>query len=196
MTEIALDEKEFQEIKRQKVAKPLMWFGIVGIIMFFAGLTSAVLVRKGDGDWVGFELPSFFIWSTVVIVLSSLTLIFALRSAKKDQFQNVKYGVSATMILGILFIIFQFKGFGELIQQGIYLTGTDQSASGSFVYVIAVSHILHLLGGIIAMIFVLIKSMKNKYNSKNLLGLQVSSIYWHFLGGMWIYLYVFFRVII
>jgi len=196
MNQIALDNKEFQKVKREKVAKPLVWFGIVSIVMLFAGLTSAVLVRKGDGNWMEYEIPEVFLWSTIAIVISSFSLVFATYSAKKNKSAMIRLGVMLTFLLGILFVVFQFMGYGQLVKEGIYFTGTEHNASGSFLYIISGAHIVHLLGGLVALIIVLFNAIKNKYNSKNLLGLQVASIYWHFLGGMWVYLYLFFRIII
>ena len=85
-----LSEKDFQKEKRKKVAKPLVWFGMVSIVMLFAGLTSAVIVRKGDGGWMHFELPSMFFWSTIVISVSSLTFILGSFSAKSNKLRQVK----------------------------------------------------------------------------------------------------------
>ncbi len=73
--EAALERKDYMAKKRKRVAKPLLWFGMIGIVMLFAGLTSAVIIRKGDGHWAHFELPDAFLWSTIIIVLSSLTFI-------------------------------------------------------------------------------------------------------------------------
>jgi cytochrome c oxidase subunit 3 len=191
-----LSEKEFQLQKRKKVAMPLMWFGIISIIMLFAGLTSAVIVRKGDGNWLHYEMPSMFLWSTIAITLSSVVLVVATMAAKKDRQPVVKASVVGTMILGLLFVAMQLKGYQQLIGQEVYFTGANHNASGSFLYIISGLHLLHLAGGIIALCVVFFNAFKERYNSKNLLGLQVFSTYWHFLGLMWIYLYVFFKTII
>ncbi len=194
--QFSLSEKEFKDYKKEKVAKPLMWFGMVSIVMLFAGLTSAVIVRKGDGNWMHFELPDQFLWSSILIVISSITLILAQVVAKRDQLSKVFPFLLATLILGIGFVLFQISGFQFLVDNGVYFTGAEHNASGSFLYVITWLHIAHLLGGIIALLVVLFNAYKGQYNSKNLLGLQVCSIYWHFLGAMWIYLYLFFNMII
>ncbi|KAA3645949.1 MAG: hypothetical protein DWP98_10690 [Bacteroidetes bacterium] len=192
----ALSEKDFQEAKREKVAKPLLWIGIISIIMFFAGLTSAVIVRKGDGNWFHYDIPSMFLYSTIIIAISSLFMFSATQAAKKNNLALVKYSVLATLILGIAFIFTQFEGFGQLVSNGIYMSGEGHNASGSFLYVIAWVHILHLVGGLVALSYVVFNAFKERYNSKKLLGLQVCSTYWHFLGAMWIYLYLFFKTII
>ncbi len=196
--EIELEEKlrTEKELKRQKVAKPLLWFGMASIVMLFAGLTSAVIVRKGDGNWLEFELPSMFLNSTAVILLSSITLIYAYLMARKDKLQALKLGLSVTLLLGVLFVVFQLIAYGQLYEGGIFMTGPGHNASGSFLYIISWVHIAHLIGGIISLVVVLFNAFREQYNSKNLLGLQLCSIYWHFLGALWIYLYVFFNVII
>lgn len=188
--------KEYLADKKKRVAKPLLWFGMIGIVMLFAGLTSAVIVRKGDGNWEHFEMPDAFLWSTVIIVLSSLTFIATNFFAKKDNQRGLKGSLALTFILGVLFVVFQFEGYEQLYNQGVYFTGKGHNASGSYLYIVSWAHLAHLAGGLISLLVVLFNAFKGKYNSKNLLGLQLSSTYWHFLGGMWVYLYIFFRTVI
>lgn len=191
-----LDEKDFQRIKRKKVAKPLLWFGMVSIVMLFAGLTSAVIVRKGDGNWNTYELPVIFLYSTIVLFISSITIYFASRSAKADNQTGVKAGLVATLILGLAFIFMQLEGYKDLVEMRVFFTGAEQNASGSFLYIISGLHIAHLVGGIVALSVTLFNAFRGKYKPKNLLGLQLCSIYWHFMDGMWIYLYLFFTTVI
>lgn len=194
--QFTLNEKEFQKEKQKKVAKPLLWIGILSIVMIFASLTSAVLVREGDGDWVHYEIPSQFMWSCITVLFASIFLILSNFSAKKDQLGLVKAYVGLTMLSGLLFVALQVSGAQTLYENGTYFTGKGHNASGSYFYLISFVHLLHLAGGIIALSIVFFNALKGRYNSENLLGLQVCSTYWHFLGGLWIYLYVFFRIII
>jgi len=194
--ELQLAEKEFQAVKRKKVAKPLLWFGMVSIVMLFAGLTSAVIVRKGDGNWDSFSLPDVFLWSTIALLVSSVTMYIALLSAKKNNQGGIKAGLTTSFALGLAFIFMQLKGYDQLVEMGIFFTGAEQTASGSFLYIISALHIAHLAGGIIALMITLFNAFRLKYNSKNLLGLQLCSIYWHFMDAMWIYLYIFFTIVI
>ena len=108
----------------------------------------------------------------------------------------VKALVGFTLISGVLFVVSQYSGAMELYENGVFFTGKGHNASGSYFYLISFVHLLHLAGGLIALLVVFFNAWKGRYNSENLLGLQVCSTYWHFLGGMWIYLYVFFRMII
>ena len=195
-TEITLSEKDFQREKRKKVAKPLLWVGMISIVMLFAGLTSAVIVRKGDGNWLNFEIPESFLWSTIAIILSSITFLLASIAAKKDNNSSLKLFLSLTMFLGLLFIFLQFEGYNSLVEENVFFTGAEHNASGSFLYIISGLHLAHLFGGMIALVIVLFNAFKEKYSSKNLLGLQLCFTYWHFMGGMWLYLYFFFRLII
>jgi cytochrome c oxidase subunit 3 len=197
MMEDAIERrKEYLADKKKRVAKPLLWFGMVGIVMLFAGLTSAVIVRRGDGNWEHFEMPDAFLWSTIIIVLSSLTFIATNFFAKKDNQNGLKGSLALTFLLGTLFVVFQFEGYEQLYNQGVYFTGKGHNASGSYLYIVSWAHLAHLAGGLISLLVVLFNAFKGKYNSKNLLGLQLSSTYWHFLGGMWVYLYIFFRTVI
>lgn len=194
--QLELNEKDFQALKRKKVAKPLLWFGMVSIVMLFAGLTSAVIVRKGDGNWDSYEIPEIFLFSTIALFVSSITMFIALQSAKKNIQGGIKAGLTTTLALGIAFIYMQLEGYDQLVEKGIFFTGAKQTASGSFLYIISALHIAHLLGGIIALLITLFNAYRSKYNSKNLLGLQLCSIYWHFMDAMWIYLYIFFTIVI
>ncbi|MBD99131.1 MAG: cytochrome oxidase subunit III [Verrucomicrobia bacterium] len=197
MTEdVIMEEQEFQKAKRKKVAKPLLWISMISIVMLFAGLTSAVIVRKGDGNWLNFDLPIAFTWSTVVIALSSVSMFLAIKFGKKNNFSVVKIMTTTTLLLGILFIQLQFVGYDQLVKSKVYFTGAEHNASGAFLYIISALHIAHLVGGIIALLVVVFNAFKERYDSKNLLGLQLCSTYWHFMGAMWIYLFFFFNLII
>jgi len=169
----------------------MLGLAIVSMCMIFGGLTSAYVVRSGDPGWLHFDLPKAFFVSTGIIITSSLTMIWALWSAKRDNFSGVKIGMTLTLILGIAFVVSQFKAWGALVDAGIFLTGTNSNNAGQFLYVISFAHLVHLAGGIFMLIFVCIKSFKQLYHSKNLLGLQLCSIYWHFLDLLWLYLFVF-----
>lgn len=169
----------------------MLWLGIISMCMIFGGLTSAYMVRSGDPGWLLFDMPFVFSISTAIIIASSLTMLLAYQSAKKDNFTGVKLGMALTLTLGIAFVVCQLKAWGTLVEQGIFLTGKESNPAGQFLYVISFAHLVHLLGGIFMLIYVCIKSFKQLYHSKNLLGLQLCSIYWHFLDLLWVYLFLF-----
>ena len=187
---MALNPAYQQEINK-KASKPLMWVGIVSIIMLFAGFTSGYVVSHSNGEWLYFEIPSAFYISTILIILSSISLIFAFFSAKKNLLGNVKIGLGATLLLGLAFIYYQFQGYGALVNANVYFTGPTANSAGSYFYIITGLHLMHLVGGIIAAIVTFINSIREKYTAQNNLGLQVFSIYWHFLGVLWVYLLIF-----
>ncbi len=176
---------------RRKAAKPLMYIGIVSIVMLFAGLTSAYIVRADNGNWLVFNLPDIAILSTAIIVTSSLTMLWAQRSVKKDNFRGVTAGLAVTLLLGLAFFYTQVEGWRQLTAQGIYFVGKYSNASGSFLYLIALVHLAHMIGGLIALSVSLVKSILKKYSSQDYLGLELTAIYWHFLDLLWVYLFLF-----
>ena len=178
-------------LTKNRSLKQLIWIGIGSIIMFFAGLTSAYVVRKPQGNWVEFILPDWFLFSTITIIISSIMLIIAKRKLKQQK--HLFIFVVYTFLLGILFSYFQFKGWQELTNQGVFLTGKGSNVSGSFLYVITLAHLIHLIGGLIALLITAIKTKKGKYNSKDCLGFELTTIYWHFLALLWVYLFFFLK---
>ena len=176
-------------VAKNRALKQLLWVGMGSIAMFFAGLTSAYIVRKAEGNWTEFILPEWFWYSTITIVISSVVLILAKQKIKKEK--SVFSLVLSVFMLGLLFSFFQLNGWEELTNQGVYLTGEGSNVSGSFLYVLTLSHLVHLLGGLIALLVTAINAKRKKYSAKDYLGLEITSIYWHFLTILWIYLYCF-----
>ena len=174
---------------KNKSAKLLLWVGIAGISMFFAGLTSAYIVRKAEGNWLEFQLPDWFLLSTIVIVISSIYLIIA--SRKINQNKDAIIWLFVALLLGCVFAFSQVKGWQVLVQQGVYLTGEGSNVSSSFLYVITLSHLAHLVGGLITLLVTSLNAKKGKYSTENYLGIELTSIYWHYLAGLWLYLYFF-----
>ena len=178
-------------LKKEKALIQLLWVGMGSIGMFFAGLTSAHVVRKAEGNWMEFIFPNWFLLSTITIILSSIILIIALKRIR-NNISIHKLTLSA-FLLGLIFCFFQINGWKELTDQGVYLTGQGSNASGSFLYVITLSHIIHLAGGLIALFIISMNAKKEKYNSKNYIGFKLGSTYWHFLGILWVYLFFFLK---
>ena len=176
---------------KNKALKQLLWVGMGSIAMFFAGLTSAYIVRKAEGNWVDFILPEWFVYSTIVIVVSSLLLIFATRRIKKNK--EIFALIVIVFLLGILFTYIQINGWKELTSMGVYLTGEGSNVAGSFLYVLTLSHLVHLAGGLIALFVAAIHVKTKKYTSESFLGLEITAIYWHFLCILWLYLFFFLK---
>lgn len=174
---------------RNKTAKPLLWVAMAGMTMIFASLTSAYVVRQADPDWLSFDLPSVFYISTGIIILSSITLIFADWSAKKDNQVGIKLGLGLTFLLSLAFVYSQFHAYGIMVSEGMYFSGTN--ISSSFLYVLTFVHLAHVFGGNITLLVTFIQSLRNKYSSSNKLGIELASWYWHYLTGVWIFLLLF-----
>lgn len=123
---------EEQEQRMRRAKKMLMYVGVFSITMLFAGFTSAYIVSMSDGFWVNLNLPSAFWWSTVYLLLSSLTIYLALRTAKGNNFLGVKVMVATTFILGLLFTKSQFDGWKQLMELGNYATGSIDAVKGVY----------------------------------------------------------------
>lgn len=190
MASIYATPEEALEAKR-KTAKPMIWIGIVGIIMFFAGLTSAYVVRQAQGDWLYFDVPQIFYVSTAIIIGSSLTMFLAQWLAKSGRSKEAALALIVTTVLGLAFLYTQYEGFLDLVEIGVYFTGVESNASGSFFNVLVWAHVAHVISGVLALIFTTIKALLNKYSVENHIGITVCGIYWHFLDVLWIYLILF-----
>lgn len=183
--------KEDLLIAKRKTAKALLWIAIISMIMFWAGLTSAYIVRQNAGNWLLFNVPEMFFISTAVIILSSIVFLFVQNAVKKNNTKGIVYGTLVTLILGFVFMICQYKGWGDLFEKGIVLGGKYSNPSGSFFILFILAHWAHLIGGIISLIVVLINSLRKKYTAENALGIELCAIYWHFLSVLWVYLFLF-----
>jgi cytochrome c oxidase subunit 3 len=178
--------------KHARAKKMMLWFGIVSLIMSFAGLTSAFVVSKSREDWLNnFELPSAFIISVVLIVFSSLTFILAKRALKSESHSQTNLYLLLTLLLGIGFIASQFIGFQQILELGYNFTGPTSNITMTFIYIIAFVHILHVAVGLICLLVVIYNHFKQKYNVENMLGFELAATYWHFIDILWIYLFLF-----
>jgi cytochrome c oxidase subunit III len=171
--------------------KFIMWLFMISSIIFFAGLTSGFIVYSGDGAGkaLNVPLPKTFIYSTVIIIISSFSLHWSYLQAKRLKFQNQKIGLWITLFLGILFIGMQIYGWSVWADLGIYFINSN--ASISFVYVFTLFHILHIVAGLIIILTALSSSYKKMPNLTNLFRMEIAAIFWHFVDILWIYLYVF-----
>ena len=188
---VATIDAEERRMTLERTRKPMMWIGIVSIVMLFAGLTSAYLVAQAGENWFEFPMPDAFLYvSTPLILISSITMFLSTYAVKKNQYGLVTLGLVLTLVLGIGFVIAQYEGWKELVALNVYFVDKN-STSGSFFYLLTGAHIAHLAGGIIALMVSLVKSILKKYNSDNFLGLQLTAMYWHFLDILWVYLLLF-----
>lgn len=168
--------------------KFILWLFIVSIVMLFASQTSAYLVRRAEGNWLEFEMPVIFWYSTVVLVASSMSMQWAYFSAKKDSFNNLKIAISITFVLGLAFLWMQFEGWKEMVNMKVYFVGNP---SGSFLYVFTGLHAFHLISGLIVLLMALVAAFRYKVHAKNLRRIEICATYWHFLDILWVYLFFF-----
>lgn len=180
-----------------------MWLYIVSMVMIFAGLTSAMIVSMKDnlanGSWKDFPVPNAFLVSTAVVILSSITLYWAQKGARENKPTAIKGGLWLTLLLGIVFLTSQFIGFTDLYESGVYFVdnqakiGKTQvfNASGSFFMILTGMHAVHIFAGIIVLTIMLVKALTYRIDAERNLGLHLTSIFWHSLGIIWIYLYIF-----
>ncbi len=187
-------QEELKAAKRVS-AKPMLWVAMISMVMFFAGLTSAYVVSMNREDWVTFDLPQAFYYSTLCIVLSSLVLMLAQNLLKKGKLQASLLATVATLALGIGFVIYQYLGFLQLEELGLFFTGKESTVSTSFIIGITFMHVLHLVAGILVLLVVIYNHFKNRYSPTDMLGFELGAIFWHFVDVLWIYLFFFFYFI-
>lgn len=166
-----------------------MYVAMGSIVMMFAGLTSAYIVRHAQGNWVYFKMPATFWISTFVILISSVTMHLGVKSFKQRAMPRYRALITITLILGLAFSTLQWVGFNQLYGHNIRVDGNP---SESFLFIIAGLHLLHILGGIIALIIVFFRAFRTRVKVYNATGLEIVATYWHFVDALWIYLFVFF----
>jgi cytochrome c oxidase subunit 3 len=176
------------KLKSVNAKKFALWLFIVSICMLFAGLTSAYIVKKSDGRWLQFDMPDMFLYSTLVLVLSSIAMHWTYLKAKDNSLKAVKIGITATAAIAVVFFYMQYLSWVKLVAQDVFLVGNP---SGSFVYIFSGLHLAHLIGGLVFLLVVFLDTMNYKVHSKSMLAIEMCTTYWHFLGGLWIYLYLF-----
>ena len=165
-----------------------LWVGIGSLLMMFAGFTSAYIVKRNQANWQTFDLPTFFWYSTVAILLSSATIYLAEKAFKQREMKKYRSLIIATLVLGVLFFVFQLLGFLQLWEKGVTL---QASVSYSFMYVIVIVHAAHVVGGLIALLVLFAKAFSKKTRTYNSVPVELVSTYWHFVDILWIYLLIF-----
>ena len=192
---IVMEKEEVVPIFAVHPKKFLLWLFIATIVLLFAGLTSAYLVRSTDGDWLKFDLPKTFLVSSAFIILSSVTIQGALWAAQNNNKKMLVGAMFVSVVLGMAFLVLQYQGlFVDLFAQGVFLGGRYSNPAGSFVYVFSLVHGFHLITGLIYLLIVLYSSIRGQVHSGNLLQIEMCTTYWHFLDLLWIYLFVFLQL--
>jgi cytochrome c oxidase subunit 3 len=181
-----------QQRKRLHPHKFTLWVAMASIVMMFAGFTSAYIVKKAQSNWLEFRLPPAFWYSTAVILLSSVTIHLAVKAFKARAMARYRTLITVTAILGLTFATLQIVGFNWLSVRGVQLVGQGSNAAGSFLGVITGVHILHVLGGVIALLVMFFRAFSSKNKNYNSTNIEIAATYWHFVDGLWIYLFIFF----
>lgn len=178
------------KINPQKVA---LWIAIASMVMVFGAFTSAYIVRRAAGNWLEFKLPDVFFVSTAVILLSSITLHLSYTGFKSGNEKRYKVMMIVTALLGLAFVVLQYKGWEALNEIGATFT---VNPSSSFIYVISGLHAAHVLGGIatlgVALVHAFILPYKPTLRRRQRFELVVQ--YWHFVDLLWVYLIIFFML--
>lgn len=176
--------------RRVNPQKFAMWTAIGSIIMMFAGFTSGYIVRKAQGNWVSFQLPPIFYVSTAVMLFSSLTMWLSLKTFKQRKMRMHERYVVLTVVLGFSFAVLQYLGFKQMLGSIPW----NNNISLQYIIVIIGVHAAHILGGVIVLLIMLLRTFNRHRKTYSSTGLEIFGTFWHFVDILWIYLFVFFIV--
>ena len=168
-----------------------LWAACASIVMMFTAFTSAYIVRQAAGNWLEFKLPSIFLASTIIIIISSIMLQLAYRAFLNQKTSTYRSFLTISTVLGLVFIALQYQGWLDMQAIGVELVGNP---SGSFIYVISGVHAAHVIGGLAALAVALLHafSLPHKVTPARKLRFELTLTYWHFVDALWVYLFVFF----
>jgi cytochrome c oxidase subunit 3 len=169
-----------------------IWVALASVTMLFTALTSAYIVRaNSSNDWKPLDAPRLLWLSTALILASSLTFEIARRALKRGNSALYNRWLMVTVLLGLGFLASQLFAWRDLVAQGIYMASNPHS---SFFYVLTGAHALHLLGGILGLDYLLLRSrragLEDHGEEKRLAMASSVALYWHFMDGLWIYLFL------
>ena len=165
-----------------------LWIGLASIVMMFAGFSSAYIVKSNQTNWLSFEIPLIFWYSTAVIMISSVTMLLCKKAFREREMKQYKRWLAVTTLLGIAFVFLQYEGFQFLWASGITLT---RNVSFSFLYIIVGLHAVHVMGGIVALVVMYLRSMSVHRKSYSPVPVDMMNTYWHFVDFLWLYLLIF-----
>lgn len=187
-----LTEPTQKDKERAKIF--MMWLAMFAIFVMFGGFSSFYIVSHENSSWQQFDVPQAFTFSTYILLASSITMTLGSLFTRKANRLLATIFIFSTLILGIIFTYLQWEGWKELVNRGLYAvdprTGSGNNSVSLF-YVITGLHVAHVLGGLIALLVTTIRSAAKKYSPQNYTGLKLTSLYWHFLDGLWLYLFLF-----
>ncbi|PWV54108.1 heme-copper oxidase subunit III [Chitinophaga sp. S165] len=180
-------------LQRKKIHphKYSLWIAMGSITMMFIGFTSAYVVKRAQANWFTFQLPVIFWISTAIILTSSATIQMAVKQFRNRNMQRYKQLITLTAILGVAFAVCQWIGFKQMNDMGLPLNGP---ASVSFIYVIVSVHLLHVLGGVVALLIMFGRAFRTRVRTYSAVPIEVAATYWHFVDALWIYLLIFLSI--
>ena len=182
--------------REDRAKKMMLWFGMISLTMSFLGITSGYIVSKERADWLtDFQIPEAFYISLFVILLSSITFYFAKKYVIAQQRKKGMVFLIITFLLGTTFIILQFKGFSEIISSGYFFTGSESTITTSFIYLVVLLHLAHIVAALISVLVVIYNHYKQRYTLGNTVGIEIAATFWHFVDVLWLYLFLFFYFI-
>jgi cytochrome c oxidase subunit 3 len=168
-----------------------MWVALAAIVMMFTALTSAYIVRAASSnDWQKLPMPRVILLSTVLIVLSSVTFEAARRKLKAGFVAQYSRWLLFTTVLGFAFLVTQLLAWRQLVRQGVYVATNPHS---SFFYLLTAAHGVHLFGGLLAMLYLVMRSRQGDtelQRVKREASADAATLYWHFMDGLWIYIFL------
>lgn len=169
-----------------------MWVALAAILMMFTALTSAYIVRAASSnDWKPIAMPRILLLSTALILVSSVTLEFARRKLKATAESSYRRWLLLTTALGVGFLVSQLLAWRQLVGQGVYISSNPHS---SFFYLLTATHGVHLLGGLTALFYLLVRAKRSQVDEQSTARRYASAdavtLYWHFMDGLWIYLFL------
>jgi cytochrome c oxidase subunit III len=160
---------------------------LAAILMLFMALVSAFVVRKGaSNDWTSLTIPRILWLNTAILIASSLTLVLSRRRLASHDLAGFRHWWMVTTILGLLFLVGQLMAWRILANEGVYLASNPSS---SFFYVFTAAHGLHLLGGIIGLLYVAIRQVER---GRLPAVTKAAAMYWHFMDGLWVFILLLF----
>lgn len=166
-----------------------MWLALASVTMLFSGLTSAYIIRLGGSqDWRAIEIPRFLIPNSLLLLASSATLEMFRRRLVATTTRKARFWIAITVLLGASFLAGQLAIWKALASQGVYLSSNSYS---SFFYLLTGCHAVHLLGGLVALVVLAAMAFRELQPTRGQrIFADVTAIYWHFMDGLWIYLFV------
>jgi len=184
MTEVINNQKnKFMGLTHAEV---FMYLLMTVISITFLFITNAYLFRMNFADWQSLPMPSLVWFNSGALVLASVGMVWAKQGAKVDDNSNLKIGLMATGVFGVLFALGQIKAWQELNTFGYFLASNP---ANTFFYLITALHVMHVLGGIIAWMRVSFRvfSRSKKTVTEHTIGLL--GIYWHYMLLVWALLF-------